>query len=373
MPNHVIVSTCGTSLLTNGADSELKDLLNRTANHEHEELTQQELVNVDRRARECEQRLGMASVSSVRKLSAELNGLLGFYGNQIHSGRNDVHFLIHTDTYQGEQVAKILEQWLRNNKLNVTRILAEDLNTRDLASFHHGLSFLVQWCEASLRGYQEKNYSIIFNLVGGFKSLQGFMQTLGMVYADEILYIFETGEELLRIPKLPFELELSVLDTVRNNLSVFRRLSAKGSTLPQHQVRNKGIPETLLYVLGDECELSPWGRIVWERLKRDIYSERLLESPTTKIRFSSGFKREVESLEKDRIRKINERIDDLMLYLESNQQRNPNRLDFKKLRGDPCPPATHECDAWADEAAWRIFGHYEGSEYVLDSLGKGLH
>ena len=49
-------------------------------------------------------------------------------------------------------------------------------------------------------GYRQSHYRVVFNLVGGFKSLQGYMNTLGMFYADEIIYIFEAPTaDLIRI------------------------------------------------------------------------------------------------------------------------------------------------------------------------------
>ena len=34
---------------------------------------------------------------------------------------------------------------------------------------------------------------------------------------------------------------------------------------------------------------------------------------------------------------------------------------------------THEMDAWADQDAKRIFGHFEEGCFVLDRLAKALH
>lgn len=68
---------------------------------------------------------------------------------------------------------------------------------------------------------------------------------------------------------------------------------------------------------------------------------------------------------------MNEKIDDLVRYLTTKQ--HLKGLDVKQLRGNPLPPSTHECDAWSDQDARRIFMHYEGDTLVLDQLGKGLH
>jgi hypothetical protein len=68
---------------------------------------------------------------------------------------------------------------------------------------------------------------------------------------------------------------------------------------------------------------------------------------------------------------VNERIDDLARFLEKGV--SLARLDFKALAGNPVPPSTHEMDAWANQDAKRIFGHWEEAVFVLDRLGEALH
>ena len=51
------------------------------------------------------------------------------------------------------------------------------------------------------------------------------MQALGMFYADETLYIFEAGGELLSIPRLPVDFNESARQSVVDNFSVARRLT----------------------------------------------------------------------------------------------------------------------------------------------------
>jgi len=64
----------------------------------------------------------------------------------------------------------------------------------------------------------------------------------------------------------------------------------------------------------------------------------------------------------------------LACYLETNRQQHLSSLDFKQLKGDPCPPSTHEIDSWADQNAKRMFGHYNDfNVFVLDKLDRALH
>jgi hypothetical protein len=134
----------------------------------------------------------------------------------------------------------------------------------------------------------------------------------------------------------------------------------------------RDIPETLLCQVGDEVVLSAWGKLLWNRCKDEYYSEELLEPLSPKIRYSETFKRTFASLPPDRKRIVNERLDQLSHYLDTNQN-NPDSLNFKALKGNPRPPSTHECNAWSDLDAQRIFGHFEHETFVIDRLDKGLH
>jgi putative CRISPR-associated protein (TIGR02619 family) len=365
----LIISTCGTSILSNGAEPKLRDILRSTANLSRDKLTSEQYQAIEARAADQDEKLQKADAQLVRELSAELNGLFGYYNDCLHGNDQDHHILFHTDTYQGYRTAELIEGYLQSRKLAATRQTFKDLRTDKIEHFHAGIAEMIEWCERTLPGYRDSNYRIVFNLTGGFKSIQGWMQTLGMFYADEIVCIFEYGRELLRIPRIPVAIDEGIRKVVEENLRLFRKLA------PSHAVCKlsdlAGIPEVFFFRLGDEAELSPWGRLVWERSRKLIYGVKLHEPTNTDIRFTDKFKKVAEMLGRQRLVILNERIDDICDFYST--RRNPNRLDFKMLRGNPRPPSTHECDAWADMGAWRIFAHYEGNHLVLDDLGEGLH
>lgn len=365
----LMISTCGTSLLTNAADKDTQSLLRDTANFAEEALSPEQKHVIDDRICECKSNLEDADVVLAKKLSAELNGVYGYYHDQLPSNNQDQHFLLHTDTYLGVRTAEILEEFLRTRNLRVTKQTFSKLRTDTLDNFQGSITELIKWCEDTLPGYRNSKYRIVFNLTGGFKSIQGWMQTLGMFYADEIVYIFESEKELLRIPRIPLAIDEGVSKVIEQHLSLFRRLAAPSAVRKINEL--EGIPETFYFRLDDEAELSPWGKLVWERSRNAIYGNKLYEPATDRIQYTEKFKKAAASLSRDRLVILNERIDDLTAYLNTNN--NPKRLDFKQLKGNPKPPSTHECDAWADQAAWRIFAHYNGTQLILDDLSEGLH
>ncbi len=364
-----ILSTCGTSLLTNGRDQEERSLVNRHTNVKYRDDIDKDIANrLSTIIEQVHTQLKSASIQDVAKMSAELNALIKFYEGKAPSVR-DHHILLCTDTWLGEESAKLAEMWLNEEQgcKNVQIKRQGDLQTASLHEFQLALSDLIKWSgdENGILSYQQGGYRIVFNLTGGFKSVQGFLQTLAMFYADEVVYIFESGEELLRIPRMPIVMD--AVPIVEKHLTTFRRL---GLNLQNDDVND--IPETMLMTIDQTITLSPWGQLIWEQSKKTIYAERVYPSPSDKLRYSRGFEQDVQQLPQQRHVIVNERIDDLVRYLETDNY-NLRSLDFKQLKGDPRPPSTHECDAWHDQDARRMFGHFDDAVFVLDSLGEALH
>ena len=362
-----VLSLCGTSLLTNGATEEERLLVNAHANVKNERgvgngdrKTLQDLI--DRRESEL---LG-ADARQATGMSAELNALFKLYEGQLDKARNDQHWLLCTDTWLGRQTGELIKKRLEQDGISSVQIpQLEDLQTKELYTFQNALSDLVKWCAENVEPCRESHH-IVFNLTGGFKSIQGFLQTLAMFYADEAIYVFESGEELLRIPKLPIRLDAE--DEVRRHLRVFRRLARD---LPP-QGPTDGIPETLLFRVDNDISLSPWGGLVWQQTHKEMYCKKLWPSPSEKIIYGGSFAENVRSLSPDRVEQVNTKLDLLADHLEHGD-RNLNSLDLKRLKGPAINNCTHELDAWGDQDAKRMYGRLESGVFTIERLDKALH
>lgn len=315
----------------------------------------------------------MASeMSEARKLSAELNGIITYCnGKPIKS---DQHIILATDTYLGRKTARFVVEWLNKQGYNALDKVVTKLSTKDVESFRDAMSELVLWCAEELRQqYPEPVWNIVFNLTGGFKSVNGFLQTLAMFYAHESVYIFEKGGNLIKIPRLPIQLDTK--DLIGKHLLTFRRLAVLKQELPVEEC--KPIPETLLLPVDNHVFLSEWGELIWQECWRYYYSQELLSPLNSRLKYQNRFKQDTKNLSKDRLLIINERLDQIARYLDSNGSYNPPSLEFKPIKGKPFkgkfdPEPTHECDAWSDQDAKRIYGHFEENIYFIDHLGKHL-
>ncbi len=371
-----ILSPCGTSLLTNTAGHEDKKLIFAHSNASViDEIPPAEQKKLETIIAKAEKGLNTADLDRASTLSAEINGIMAIYNRRIPPAPSmDFHLLLCTDTWLGRETGRLVEQWLKRYKFTVDVRSQKDLQTRDITAFQIALADIVTWFEKEMPSWREQ-YRLIFNLTGGFKSVQGFLQTLSMFYADEAVYIFEAGDSLMRIPQLP--IKMSAPDVLKSHMDLFRQLhigaAGKDKALAD-------IPESMLMSIDGQYCLSPWGELVWERNKAQIYSEDIYPPPCGSVKLGANFLKSTQSLPPDRIRQLNEKVDDLCRFWLSRNTLNPFNpasLDFKELKGDPCPPSTHECDAWADQDAKRIFMHIENKQngekiLVLDRLGKHL-
>ncbi|MCR4318150.1 MAG: putative CRISPR-associated protein [Planctomycetes bacterium] len=313
------------------------------------------------------------NLDQLKKDSAEFRSLIALKRRSRWESQDGQNFiqLIHTDTWFGKELSRILKPWItREFKCNSDALSFSGLRTSNIETFQESLSNIVKWCSEALPGYKESGYRIIFNLTGGFKSIQGFLQTLAMFYADETVYIFETSDELLSLPKLPIDIDKEARQIIENNLAAFRRLSKE--LQPESAVT---LPETLVQEFEGHFILTAWGSIVWEKAKSKIYQRQVWPSPCKKVRYGNGFEASVNSIPDLRKAMINERIDDLMVYLESDRRNCPKRLDFKQLKGKPVNGCTYEMDAWADGDAKRLFGRFDESDrsvFIIEKLGEHL-
>jgi len=363
-----ILSPCGTSLLTNQAkDNEARKLIFKYANEKHKEkIAAADRAQLEQLIQKTALMLDTVKNQQAMKMSAEIHGIVQIYQGSISENNNDYHLLLSTDTWLGEETAKLVKKWLAGKNILAEVHRHTDLQTKDLEAFQLALSELIKKFSEEIPGFSTKGYKIIFNLTGGFKSVQGFLQSIANFFADETVYIFESSSDLMTIPRLPISLD--AMPVISENINFFRNISIGLS-----DATSDNIPETLLFTLDNKTLLSPWGELLWGAAKNEIYKSALLPSPQPeKIKYSKAFIKTAEALPADRLELINNRIDQLNHYFFDNRF-NPRSLDFKLLTGKKMLPSTHEIDAWSDKDAQRIFGHFEANVFILDKLDKGLH
>lgn len=365
MPNFIL-STCGTSLFTNGISNELRSEFFQYANKKDwSEIPQDAVLRLQQCAELQKQKLLQADPSLVKKLSAELNSLLSWQKDQ-NFDQQDMHVLLATDTVLGQTTAIMIQEWLQAQGNNVVIMSASGLNTASLQSFRESLSELTAKLIEQVTSFKESGYDIIFNLAGGFKSLNGFLQAFSTIYADETFYIFESSSEVLSIPKLPFRFDAE--QTINENLRSFRRLAYH---LPVKIMEASTIPEVLLFSIEDNLTLSEWGELLWQSSYKGIYKKSLLPSISERIIFANNFETSVKNLDPLIIKIVNDRVAELAVYAEGNCKSALKSIDPKPLQEKQYKDQNlWECDL---DPHHRIFMVKDGYTFTLQHVSSALH
>ena len=137
------------------------------------------------------------------------------------------------------------------------------------------------------------------------------MNTIGMFYADKILYIFEgEGAKLITIPRLPINLDCKAIEPYIIDFA----LMAAGSEMPV----NNNIPESLILKIDQEMTLSTWGNLMWGECKKTLLSQELLELP--RLEFENSFRQDYKKINKleEKI-KLQETLAKVSYLLQQNQ------------------------------------------------------
>lgn len=299
----VIISTIGTSLLTNQIDrsnseeknwySYLRDAANLSQQNISSEV-RQIIAVLKQRGNE---QLSNASISQMRRASAELNGIYGIYQNNLKQGVEDIHFLIATDTIQGETAAQIVKDFLTEKCIiNTSIYIPKGLSTASTESFSLGIDELIVWLQENIPPLKLNGYKIYFNLVGSFKSLQGYLNTIGMFYADEIIYIFEGDKsELITIPRLPVTIDFAAIQPYAIQLA----LVDAGMIFSSFELQ--GLPEAMIAEIDGQIILSTWGQLIWNQSKFSLLSGDLLCFP--KLEYKDSFK-----IDYKKIKEVKEKV-----------------------------------------------------------------
>ena len=355
----LLISTCGTSLLTNRAPAELRNWFTDIANRRA--LSTAEEGRLAARLRDCTSAFMEANDEARRDLSAEMAGIDAVL-EQLKPERVQ-HVLIHTDTAIGEAASAIVAEGLLARGDNVVLLTAGGLRTDDLASFREALADLTGGIE-QFAAWRADGWTIYFNLTGGFKSINGYLQALGMIHADRCVFLFERSATLMEIPRLP--VRLSEIEDLSAHLTVFRRLACG---YPVSRSAAEGIPEALLLADGDRVTTSVWGDVVWVRGAKTLLAARLLEPLSPHLAFSRAAQTDFDKHTAEARVAFNTALDALSAHLDG-QQAVLKSHTFKKLQGDPTPPSSHEL--YVRLEAKRIYGHYEDDRFVVDRFGSHL-
>ena len=360
-----ILTSCGLSILTNYLRQKHKIYPNEVykyANLKKEEIDKEFLEKVHSAINELKTTIVNFSEEELKKISAELNALVTFYSNNFK--KEDYHLLLHTDTYLGDEVAFIIEHFLQSKGLIVEKICATDLKTDSIEEFQLSLSEIIKSLSERIEGFKNSGYEILFNLTGGFKGSNSFLQTMASLYADKSFYIFETANELLTIPRLPIKIDDEFFN---EHINIFRA-NEIGLNLKQSQLEK--LPKSVVNQIGHEYIISPWGEMVWQKYKNKIYRKNLIEPISNEIVYSTEFRKDFEKLNPEEKYQLNKSIDKLEKYIYDKT--NPRSLRYHDLKGEVAKQYSHEFYPFDGNDSRRAYCNEKSGVIFLEKIDAHL-
>jgi len=362
----LILTTCGTSVLTNGVPEDLRKIIFRHANAADEAEIGSDLQQLrDHMATRRSSLLNGASWDDLKRASAEVAGVLAL-GVDAPKRRLH-HLLVHSDTWLGRQAVAIVAPLLERIGGAVELLTGAALRTRSAAEFRWGTWELLEALEGRLPGYEKEGWEIVFQLSGGFKSLNGFLQSYGMVRAHQCVYLFEGSSELVRIPRLPVRLELDRFDATWTD--AFRRIEANYAVSPDAMTT---VPGTLWATLDGRVALTQWGELVWSAARSAVYRTPGLATLSTRLVVAPAVNETLHTRSPVEVESANRSLDTVSAYLDGAVETMPASRQLKPLAGRGPGGATHELYAWSSHGAWRFYGRLEGELLFLDRLDGHL-
>ena len=359
-----VLTSCGLSMLTNY----LKKFnifpaeVYKYSNLKKDEIDKEFLGKVEDAVRNLKNEIVNYSDEELKKLSAELNALISFYKGDFD--KKDFHLLFVTDTYLGELVADILKTFLETKGINTQKFIAKDLKTSSLEEFEVALSDVVKELSGVLENFKGNGYEIIFNLTGGYKSVNSFLQTMATLWADKSIYIFEGSSELLEIPKLPLKIDEEIF---RRYFNVFRKLE-KGLELREDEIKN--IPSALIMKIGNNYGLSSWGEIIWQKYKLEVMKSEIFTPLSEKIVYSKEFLKDFENLNPSEKFQLNKSIEKLENFVEKGE--NLKSLRYHNLKGEIAKKYSHEFYPFDGNDSRRVYCNERDGKIILEKIDEHL-
>lgn len=267
-----IITTVGTSLLTNALGDNLSNDLNykRTRGlpfHENKNRTTQ-----------------IAGIESVLKnyiksddtsISAEIDSIIKIANE--YKEECDV-YLIATDTIQSPICAEFIQKWFDTNKVEFVstvhfrlsqEFIIQDLQVKQKQAFErNGLTNLFNRINTIAKGVYWDN--IVFNITGGYKALIPYMSLMAQINNVPAYYNFQESKDdnfdLLKIPNIPINVDYTLFDKYWDNIE---QIAETGDNPNNYQFEKELV--SILEKDGNNMMLTSLGYVLWQKYKEKYF------------------------------------------------------------------------------------------------------
>ncbi|MCM8816029.1 MAG: putative CRISPR-associated protein [Candidatus Omnitrophica bacterium] len=181
--------------------------------------------------------------------------------------KGDFLYLIVSDTASCRLCGEFLKEFVEEKfACQVKLEPIKGLQVKNLKLFEEGMSNLVETINEISQNHYKQH--IILNITGGFKATIPYLTVIAQLFNLPLYYVFEETENIIIIPPVPLDINWHFF---KNHREIFAKLDGIDS---QWNETKKKIPweeyekmKPLIYEFGNDAELSPLGKILWNTYK----------------------------------------------------------------------------------------------------------
>ncbi|GIV17708.1 MAG: hypothetical protein KatS3mg022_3143 [Armatimonadota bacterium] len=202
------------------------------------------------------------------KASAETNSL----SRLLQEGDHIV--FLHSQTQEGKRAAEALATFYKNNGYPTELREVADLQYRESRFKMRGLRSLVATLVEVIRREREAGRKVLVNATGGFKAEIAYATLVGLLFDVPVYYIHEAFREIIELPPTPISWDFSLIDTY---VDFFDWISADLRPTAEVDRRLRPLPDEIRLLLVEEEDytmLSPTGEAFYEAYRARVEAER---------------------------------------------------------------------------------------------------
>lgn len=178
--------------------------------------------------------------------------------------------LLHSETVDGKICAEEVADLVRKHFGLETELFY--LNGLQVDNAQRFRLVGIQSIFETLDRLRQRDWNLLLNVTGGFKSVVPYMTLYGQIHQIEVVYIFERSNQLIRLPPAPINFDFERLKIAEEALRWLGEESVGSQEeffqkMPQASHEDKKWCETLLEKDGESVTLSAFGIIMFNALR----------------------------------------------------------------------------------------------------------
>ena len=265
-----IITTVGTSLITNESNKIDRGNLNKLKNKPYSEWDNK-IRRINQLKNELENLITDNENKNNTNLSAEIASIIKIAEQEPNE--NFEVYLLATDTILSPLCAEYVKKWFEENEKNISvffdkKNIIQRLQVKNKLDFEKkGLKNLFTKIQNIANGYWN---NVILNITGGYKAIIPYMSIVAQIYELPAYYIFQESKdqkfELLKIPNIPITVNEQLFEKYWFEIE---NIAETGKRPDNYNLEQE--LSSILEIERDNAMLTSLGYVLWEKYKERFF------------------------------------------------------------------------------------------------------